>query len=159
MSLKRAAREHLYIKPMGYEKAKEVVEGLKIVNNGTKDARAKSIELVVAYGINPMLAQKMAGIKPQTALYPRIRELCEELLGLPSKFKPSSVLTEKQFEFYCDVIIGDGWHLSNELKSAAMVHLVYGEDDASAIESLFGIDEQKLSQVCNAIKRCKTIGL
>lgn len=159
MSLKQIARENLYIKPMGYDRAKEIVSELKIVNSGDKEARTKSIELVVAYGVNPMLAQKMMGIKPQTALYPRIRDLCEQLVGAETDFRPSPVLNERQFDFYCDVSEYDGWDIDEKIRGAAMLHLVYGEDNFDSIKRFFDVDSGKLSRFCKTIMDQKHSGL
>lgn len=165
MSLKKIAREHLYIKPMGYAKAKEIVAGMKIANNAHADARTRAIKLIVAYGINPMKAQQIVGIKPQTALYPRIRNLCEKLVGVESDFKPSPVMTEKQFEFYCDVIneavdgVIKGFTMSDNNRYAAMVHLVYGEDDINTIKSLFDVDADTFFSLCQLLVEQKQKGL
>lgn len=161
MSLQKIAREHLYIKPMGYAKAKEIVAGMKIANNAHAGARTKAIELIVAYGINPMKAQQMVGIKPQTALYPRIRDLCEKLVSVKSDFKPSPVMTEKEFEFYCDVAVDskDVIFFDNDYKNAAMIHLVCGEDDFKVIGGLFGVNTEHLSSLSSIIMSQKQKGL
>ena len=159
MSLKQIARENLYIKPMGYDMAKEIVSELKIVNSGDKEARTKAIELVVAYGVNPMLAQKMMGIKPQTALYPRIRDLCEQLVGAETDFRPSPVLNERQFDFYCDVSESLGLVVYDSMKNAAMLHLVYGEDNFDSIKRFFDVDSGDLSRFCKTIMDQKHSGL
>lgn len=160
MSLQKIAREHLYIKPMGYAKAKEIVAGMKIANNANADERTKAIELIVAYGINPMKAQQMVGIKPQTALYPRIRDLCEKLVGVESDFRPSAVMTEKEFEFYCDVAVSENIiEVDDCYKNAAMLHLVYGEDDFDTISEYFAVNANEIAALSLSIMHYKQKGL